>query len=163
MVTPAAKAMARRTLYRGIPMRSRLEARAAQFIDSIPGVRWAYEPSAYADQRGQYLPDFEVVGAVAGVLFVEVRGILATQDLPALHRQMAIIWSSKPDAALAVWTPAVIEDGAPFTIIRDWILPEQRALRTCALCAGGLLADGQDWAATFTGIMCPTCDAKVAA
>src|SRR3712207_2492916 len=52
---------ARRTMYRGIPMKSRLEARAAQWLDSAPGVRWQYEPVAYADQTGQYLPDFEAI------------------------------------------------------------------------------------------------------
>ena len=163
MVMPADKAMARRTLYRGIQMRSRLEARAAQFIDSIPNARWAYEPSAYADRHGQYLPDFELAGVLPSPLFIEVRGILAPQDVPALHLRMQIIWSSRPEAALAVWTPAVIEDGAPFTIRCDWFPPEQRVLRSCVLCAAGVLADGQDWASTFTGVLCLTCEARAAA
>jgi hypothetical protein len=49
----------RPTVYKGIPMRSRLEAKAAADLD-LEGARWIYEPRAYADETGQWLPDFEV-------------------------------------------------------------------------------------------------------
>jgi hypothetical protein len=76
---------------------------------------------------------------------------------------MQIVWSSVPDAALAIWTPAVIEDGAPFTLHRDWLPPEQRVLRVCSACARGILADGRDWAATFAAITCHQCESREAA
>lgn len=50
---------ARPTKYRGIQMRSRLEASIAQWLDA-EGVDWTYEPEAFASEEGQYLPDFEL-------------------------------------------------------------------------------------------------------
>ena len=49
----------RPTVYRGVQMRSRLEARYAAAMDYL-GWEWIYEPGAFASQDGQYLPDFKV-------------------------------------------------------------------------------------------------------
>jgi hypothetical protein len=49
----------RRTLYRGVMMRSRTEARFAAQLDEM-GAEWKYEPYALAGPSGQWLPDFEV-------------------------------------------------------------------------------------------------------
>jgi hypothetical protein len=58
---------ARATTYRGIEMRSRLEARFAGVLDDL-GVAWRYEPRALASRDGQYLPDF-----VSGATVIEVK------------------------------------------------------------------------------------------
>lgn len=94
---------ARPTTYRGTLMRSRLEARFAAYLDSI-GKTWEYEPMAFADQYGQYLPDFaiKVRGDDGDVRrgYVEVRPTL--EGARAAFDQMVIIWSSEPDAVLVV-------------------------------------------------------------
>lgn len=52
----------RPTIYKGIKMRSRLEASFAQWLDSWPFLCWEYEPCAFASEDGQYLPDFRAEG-----------------------------------------------------------------------------------------------------
>ena len=51
----------RKTVYKGITMRSRLEAGFAAWLDS-KHFDWAYEPCAFASENGQYLPDFRLPG-----------------------------------------------------------------------------------------------------
>ena len=90
-MTPTYKA--RPTLYKGIQMRSRLEALFAQTLDNAK-VAWEYEPGAFADHTGQYLPDFRV-----GLdLYIEVKPTIeaAKSALPAMHRILA----THPDAEL---------------------------------------------------------------
>lgn len=90
---------ARPTVYKGIRMRSRLEARMAAELDSY-GNPWRYEPCAYASERGQYLPDFVVDMPTKS--FIEVR---ATQERAAeAMPQMEIILESEP----AAWLLAVV-------------------------------------------------------
>lgn len=50
---------ARPTVYKGIRMRSRLEAGFATWLDEND-FEWEYEPCAFATERGQYLPDFRL-------------------------------------------------------------------------------------------------------
>lgn len=102
--------MARPTLYRGIPMRSRLEARAAGELHRR-GFFWEYEPDCFADESGQYLPDFEVI-ANSGFVFarstyveVKPRPWAEAAKQAALRKQMEIIWRSRPRAELAIWLP----------------------------------------------------------
>jgi hypothetical protein len=98
--TPTA---ARPTTYRGIEMRSRLEAGCAQILDNSfgPGT-WDYEPRAYADETGQYLPDFYV----APYFFWEVRPpSISVQEAVAALKRMHIIRSSEPHAILFVAAP----------------------------------------------------------
>lgn len=100
---------ARPTVYNGIPMRSRLEARFAAYLDTDgaldEGMTWTYEPRAYASQQGQYLPDFEVRGEGATRLFVEVKPTIEAAYL-TLPR-IAIIWRSDPSA----WLMVVVDGG----------------------------------------------------
>jgi hypothetical protein len=94
--------VARPTTYRGIPMRSRLEARVAAYLD-VDGSPWEYEPRAFASRRGQYLPDFLVTDDAGRRVYIEVR--------PTVHRarsaldQMPIIWASELDAWLMILIP----------------------------------------------------------
>lgn len=94
---------ARPTTYRGIEMRSRLEAGYAAWLDQW-SFDWEYEPQAFASQRGQYLPDFllkkvpeaRADGKVVTTdVYVEVKPAGWTGDLDALARRMAIIAESK--------------------------------------------------------------------
>lgn len=82
-------------------MRSRLEARFAQFCDAL-NWEWAYEPDCFADERGQYLPDFWV-NADGQRNWVEVKPTVALAR--AWRTRMEVIWSSRPDAVLITAVP----------------------------------------------------------
>ena len=86
---------ARPTTYRGIRMRSRLEARYAACLDKL-GVSWEYEPRAFASENGQYLPDFFAAGS-----YIEVKGARFTwAEIGDILARMEIIFASDPDADL---------------------------------------------------------------
>lgn len=100
---------ARPTTYKGIEMRSRLEAGYAQFLDGIL-CEWEYEPQAFADPRGQYLPDFliknvERVGAGYCDMYVEVKPSYDSFNSADLLERMLIIRSSDPGAGLMLEVP----------------------------------------------------------
>lgn len=59
------------TSYAGCRFRSRLEARWAVFFDAL-GLRWEYEPDAYALPSGAYLPDFRL-HLTRGPIWFEVK------------------------------------------------------------------------------------------
>jgi hypothetical protein len=102
----------RPTLYRGILMRSRLEADFAAHLDQA-GTEWEYEPVCFAGPGGQWLPDFGVIEA-GRVHYVEVkppavmrgRGGKITDPVDAVLRQMEVAWLT--DATLhlqlVLWT-----------------------------------------------------------
>lgn len=92
---------ARPTTYRGIKMRSRLEAKFAALLDET-GLNWSYEPRAYANAKGQYLPDF-LTETADGPIFIEVRPTLDRGYLAM--NQMPIIWDSEPSATLLIVVP----------------------------------------------------------
>jgi hypothetical protein len=80
-----------------------LEAKVAAHYDRL-GLRWAYEPRAYANASGQYLPDFQLLDEPYGVpIFVEVRPTLERAFLALAPMQ--IILDSEPDACLVVVVP----------------------------------------------------------
>lgn len=95
---------ARPTVYRGIPMRSRLEASYAAKLDKTE-FEWVYEPRAYgAPGRQQYLPDFELrLPGMTLSAYVEVKPTLELAYL-AMER-MTVIWDSEPRALLFVVVP----------------------------------------------------------
>lgn len=69
------KFTARPTVYKGIQMRSRLEAGFAAWLDR-EHLTWEYEPCAFATEAGQYLPDFRLSN-------VNVVGMLGTRTVYA--------------------------------------------------------------------------------
>ena len=99
---------ARPTTYKGIEMRSRLEAGFAQWLDEW-GCDWEYEPRAFASERGQYLPDFKVSNVLVGYrradLYIEVKPNLAN-DLDAWTdarlSEADVIHESEPEAIFVV-------------------------------------------------------------
>jgi len=102
---------ARRTLYKGIQMRSRLEATCARLLDRLD-IEWQYEPRCFADDTGQYLPDFELK-EMPNPEYWEVKPHSVTRDMADLFSvfdKMEIIYSSYPDTQveLAVITPAYL-------------------------------------------------------
>lgn len=114
----------RPTVYKGIKMRSRLEAGFAAFLDSRSLV-WEYEPSAFANEHGQYLPDFVVhdvvwyshptPGAPWPSECIKVEWPLFIDTKPndehneATLERMAIVWDSTPNALLVVQSPQYAE------------------------------------------------------
>lgn len=102
----------RPTTYRGIPMRSRLEATFAQQLDDEE-LAWEYEPRAYAGRAGQYLPDFEVTSCLRDgcdkccanthPIFIEVRPTV--EGANRAMDQMEVIWESEEKAELIVVIP----------------------------------------------------------
>jgi hypothetical protein len=122
----------RPTVYNGIQMRSRLEAGFAAWLDRTK-IEWAYEPKAFADKGGQYLPDFRLDTVthvakgrqvtiyvevkpdtfMAGDPFVEIDG--RTVENPArladrltLSRRASVIKASEPDAELLLVQPRAV-------------------------------------------------------
>lgn len=110
---------ARETIYNGIKMRSRTEARYAASLDRrtrrVPGSSWSYEPRAYANVEGQYLPDFELSDGFDTAL-IEVKPT-EEQARSAIER-MRIAHSSDPTLhLLATWLDQeAISYGEP----EDW-------------------------------------------
>ena len=102
----------RETFYKGIKMRSRLEADYAADLDR-QGYRWGYEPTCFAGPGGQWLPDFGCTFADHGdwAIFDEVKPaepLMKRIDaasgwgeyVDTLLRRMTIAWASRPDAML---------------------------------------------------------------
>lgn len=95
---------ARPTLYRGIRMRSRLEADYAAHLDAN-GEKWTYEPECFASAEGQWLPDFETDGKFN--VLTEVKPANALPDdndlesyVDAHLAKLTIAWASRPLACL---------------------------------------------------------------
>lgn len=104
----------RPTTYNGIRMRSRLEATWAARLDELD-YAWEYEPRCFANQHGQYLPDFYVV-TDAMPCYLEVKGVI--DDSVAIRRRVEIIFDSEPNASLVVvrgepWPDAPLDCEAP--------------------------------------------------
>lgn len=97
----------RPTTYRGIQMRSRLEAGFAAWLDEW-NFEWSYEPQAFASERGQYLPDFRIDVQVfpwkKTYAYVEVKPATFRID-ENLQAAMSIIWDSEAEAFLLVAQP----------------------------------------------------------
>jgi hypothetical protein len=86
------------TVYRGVSMRSRLEAAFAWHLDQ-QGIVWRYEPAVFGPVGEGYLPDFELPRP-DGSHFVEVKPTL--RDVPAAKERMTVVWDSRPTAVLVV-------------------------------------------------------------
>lgn len=89
---------ANETEYRGVTMRSKLEADFARHLDDL-GVEWIYEPAIYGPKGSGYLPDFRV-DREDGPHFFEVKPTLA--EVPLAQRRMEVILRWHPDATLIV-------------------------------------------------------------
>jgi hypothetical protein len=91
-------------------MRSRLEADFAQHF--LEPDEWQYEPQCYADETGQYLPDFWWPRMNS---YVEVKPAnLSWQGVFDAAENMRVIWASEPQANLEV---VVWQYGGPAKLI----------------------------------------------
>ncbi len=146
---------ARPTIYKGVQMRSRLEAAFAQFLDNHT-MAWVYEPNAYGSDNGQYLPDFVVATSSGSSEFYEVKPMVADFD-EALAR-MHIVLDSDPGAYLAVATSTDYEH---FTLTRTC-----RPGKGCGQCErtrGGPLGDlikPFPWQSNSSVAACGQCGAE---
>lgn len=116
----------RPTVYKGIEMRSRLEAGYAAWLDRW-FFRWDYEPCAFSSPTGrQYLPDFRVhnvrilcPGPSPVTVYVEVKPLAALQD-PERRRQvfddLAIVREAEPGAVTIL---EVSDDTSARTLLVD--------------------------------------------
>lgn len=112
---------ARPTTYKGIQMRSRLEAYWAAQFDQM-GWEWEYEPMCFADETGQYLPDFYVVGMGGGPAYVEIKPPLDDDTVRDVAQRMSIIWSSEPTVDLKIFTGTSLLSGFTFKRNRrSWV------------------------------------------
>jgi hypothetical protein len=105
---------ARPTLYKGIEMRSRLEADYAACLDR-DGEPWEYEPVCFASDEGQWLPDFRI-GELGNLVELKSAHLLERADgesgdevvarIDVILKQMAIAWHSEPRTwlELVFWT-----------------------------------------------------------
>jgi hypothetical protein len=92
------------TLYRGIRMRSRLEASYAAHLDATVGPgKWEYEPTCFAGPTGQWLADFRVDGP-DGRAYVELKPASMRESpggvIDKIARQMSIARLSDPQCVL---------------------------------------------------------------
>lgn len=98
------KIKARTTMYKGIQMRSRLEADFASFLDRTDA-EWEYEPVCFAGPDGQWLPDFRI-SRRGQRSYVEVKPeSLLDGDIDQTLEQMSVAWLTEPDVILelAIW------------------------------------------------------------
>jgi hypothetical protein len=96
----------RSVVYRGVRMRSRLEADFAYHLDRLE-TPWAYEPLLFETDGRAYLPDFQIVRD-GRPCFIEVKPTL--DKVPRAKQRMEFIWRAIPDAVLLV----VCAEGSTF-------------------------------------------------
>lgn len=106
MINSTDSLTARPTTYRGVRMRSRLEAGFASWLDREK-IKWKYEPECFGSEQGQYLPDFRLDGVSdSGPVYVEVKPAHDLERIVfAVMHSMSIIRASEPAAVLAIASP----------------------------------------------------------
>jgi len=118
---------ARPTLYKGVQMRSRLEADYAAFLDRNDSYSWEYEPECFAGPDGQWLPDFHETGNGRDA-WIEVKPASLLERQPGVDRiakvdkilaQMSVAWLSKPDAWLELVFWEYGAERVPLTLIAE--------------------------------------------
>lgn len=97
---------ARPTVYKGIEMRSRLEAQWAAEFDlwkREEEMEWEYEPFCFANETFQYLPDFKLTwpSLEPTPIYVEIKSYLPNPV--SLMKKMEIIFDSDADANLWIY------------------------------------------------------------
>lgn len=162
---------ARPTLYRGIRMRSRLEATIAEWFDDRM-LTWSYEGVAYAHPGGQYLPDFRLskimVEGVPTELYVEVKPPRLEDDQPGFVGRtltaMESVLASDPTARLML----IGGTTDPYAMPMRWQEGDSRVLAIglwadCERCGWVGVEDYYHWDRLFwlshKPWRCPTCDA----
>ena len=119
---------ARPTVYKGVQMRSRLEADYAGYLDrQLPvwGGTWRYEPVCFGSEADQWLPDFSV-DYHGSRSYTEVKpvGLLdewveenRSNEIDALLTRISVAWESEPEAQLELVFWEYKAKSAPLSII----------------------------------------------
>ena len=112
---------ARPTIYKGIEMRSRLEARWAQVFEDMrvgTGNRsvWEYEPFCFANDKGQYLPDFRQKLGDSWIYY-EIKPFV-NNPIPIMEQMEIILDSEPPNIALELIVGAP-DDSKSFSFFCD--------------------------------------------
>lgn len=131
--TPTSFRRGRRTLYKGVMMRSRTEARFAAALDQAQ-IPWDYEPFALASRVGQWLPDFEIQLDPRHRSFVDVKP-KDTDVLDKIEQWHTIATEALPGETVRVF-------GAGYEGATVWT---ERALR-------GTPGDIDSWGWHMTGV-----------
>lgn len=124
---------ARPTIYKGVRMRSRLEAKVAETLDwyRFP---WRYEPQCFASELGQYLPDFQLFDTD---VYLEVKPQLSDNPYPLkdprsywslTNKYRDIILASKPQATFLFWA---VDSSTTNGVARGGYMTVCYAGRTC--------------------------------
>ena len=101
---------ARPTSYKGVTMRSRLEAGFAMWLDQMRW-SWEYEPECFANEHGQWLPDFVITDIpcvssahwLRSPVYVEVKPVTFTNaESVALRARMAAAYDTHPNCAVVL-------------------------------------------------------------
>ena len=88
----------KKTVVRGIQMRSKLEADFARHLDQL-WVAWEYEPHPFFARGRGYLPDFWLLLGDRPC-YVEIKPTILQAELA--QKRMEVIWETEPDAFLVV-------------------------------------------------------------
>ena len=84
-------------VYKGIQMRSKLEADYARALDRI-GASWEYEPGPFLGTEGGWLPDFLVNG-----VWTELKpSDFTATEIAGQIRRISVIWETDPEAVVRV-------------------------------------------------------------
>lgn len=123
---------ARPTTYKGIQMRSRLEADYAAALDR-DGEKWEYEPTCFAGPDGQWLPDFRIGHdsiytelKPAHLIAWDTREPLGVYErIDKILQQMTVTWLSEPEATLRLvfWSYGCEQMEAPLVIMGSQLGP----------------------------------------
>lgn len=134
--------------YKGVKMRSRLEATWAAVLDNY-GIEWVYEPEGYELSDGTlYLPDFYLPRA--NMIF-EVKGVMTEFDehkirqwVADAHRPAAIGF---PDGRFKACSRDWEEE------VENWVFDDGAFINKCSNCGGvSFMAFGAYW------WICPCCN-----
>lgn len=102
------------TIYKGIEMKSRLEANVAFFFDLLK-IKWKYEPQSFLLSDGEhYLPDFYLPELKC---FVEVKGIITDEVIKKMeifvkeYKKELLLISSENGYYIELWDNGEFEIG----------------------------------------------------
>jgi len=121
----------RPTLYKGVQMRSRLEADYAGHLDRR-GLFWEYEPVCFGGEDGQWLPDFrgrrpDSAPSESWLIELKPVSLLGSREsesewdvidrIDKILTQASIAWLSEPDVAINLVFWAYRASEADFKIV----------------------------------------------
>ena len=112
----------RPTIYKGIQMRSRLEAGFAAWLDRV-NLSWEYEPHALANEHGQYLPDFLVRDCLTfvdsnewGDVYIELKPTTSVIDWARIQQARDVCRRAITDGNNGLFVVVIADMGTYFPV-----------------------------------------------